>query len=173
MSEQRDCRRVHGLLDEFADGRLRASDAWIVERHVSECPPCARALSEIRTVKLAARLLPRESPPPDFEAVVMQRVSRSGSRRVWRPAWWMPPQHYQRMRLASLGAAAVLGLVAMKCIGPLRYSEPAPTHSAVSSRTGATRLVAAAASDPLEDMAAANLAAQTGLGAPGDRDVDL
>ncbi|HUG52169.1 MAG TPA: zf-HC2 domain-containing protein, partial [Vicinamibacteria bacterium] len=56
-------------LSAFLDGELDASERGEVERHLRECPACARHLEELSAVDALAREAAVEAPPGYFEAL--------------------------------------------------------------------------------------------------------
>jgi anti-sigma factor RsiW len=162
------CRKIEPMLSEYMNNNLSARETLTVDRHLSECNACARLLNEMRqTVSLLASA-PRREVSEDFMANLQARLAQTPAptpRRVWRdnlraifrpralPAWGM-------------AAAACALLVFMLIPRHVMTPTSAPTVTAVQSadliaQTAKNQHVALTASSPLDDLAAANLAASS------------
>jgi anti-sigma factor RsiW len=163
-----DCRKIEPMLSEYLNNSLSARETLAVDRHLSECKACARFLNEMRqTVSLLA-YAPRREVSEDFMANLQARLAQTPPptpRRVWRdnlraifrprtlPAWGM-------------ATAACALLVFMLIPRQVMTPPAAPTGTAVQTTDPLTQiaknqLVALTASNPLDDLAAANLAASS------------
>ncbi len=124
-------------------------------------------LNDFSVLRSATATMEADAPPPGFEDAVLRRIASQGGRR----APW--PVHLRWVALAA-PAAAVLALAVLaphsEAPGPpVRVAAQSPVVSATSD----TGLLAVAASDPLADLAAANLVERTGEPAGANRDADL
>jgi len=68
------CACVENMLDLYADGRLAASQARWVERHLGSCPACAERVASMRRLLFALRALPVPQPPADLAASIRKAV---------------------------------------------------------------------------------------------------
>jgi anti-sigma factor RsiW len=94
------------LLSSFLDGDLSPAEAGRIAEHVAQCPECRRTLTDMRSIRNAARALERLEPPDRTWQAIQERVrGRRADRRVRRlPAWlWVG--------LPALAGAAVLLVV--------------------------------------------------------------
>ncbi|MCX6362078.1 MAG: zf-HC2 domain-containing protein [Armatimonadetes bacterium] len=161
------CRRVQRRLDDFAAGSLPAGEAWKVQQHLAACAKCAQTLNDFGALRTAASMLEPEAPPPGFEDAVMCRIVAQGLRGT---PWLV------RFRWAALTAPVALAL-ALGLLVP--RPEPTRTLRSVAAApidVGVTRAsgrLAVAASDPLADLAAANLVELDGAAVGANRDADL
>ena len=166
MISQPSCHRVQRLLDEFAAGSLPAGEAWIVQQHLASCSACAQTLNDFSVLRSAASALEPEAPPAGVEDAVMRRGASQGRR--------LAP--FRRLSWAVLAAPAAAALT-LGALVPLLDAPGRParvaTHTPVVSAPAQPSLLALAASDPLADLAAANLVERTGETVGANRDADL
>lgn len=73
-------------LSAYHDGELRGFARAEVEQHLTACPRCRRALSEIAALSQALRDLPQVEPPRDVRRAVLESVS-APRRRPRRLTW--------------------------------------------------------------------------------------
>ncbi len=105
-----DCRDCRELLSPFIEGELGEAEARRLARHLEECPPCRRALEELRRTVNALHLLPQEPPPPEIlRAVraVIRRPSLWARWESWTLAWW-PRALVQAAAVVLVALSAVL-----------------------------------------------------------------
>jgi anti-sigma factor RsiW len=107
---------MHELLHAYIDGELDLAHTLEVERHLQECPACARACAELRELRALLRTnLPRFPPSGTLRDRVLAALPREDHGRRPAPKRWP---------LAALAAAAVLAL----CVAALAFfqrGEPA------------------------------------------------
>jgi anti-sigma factor RsiW len=131
------CSEFEPLLSELVDGGLATEARARVEAHVANCPTCRVALADIRSLRQAARSLPKAVPPEDLWNKVRARVDAAtvtkatvtpiSARRPW--------FHASGRTWGLLAAAAVLvvavstGLVLVLRDAGTTPSSPAPTAS--------------------------------------------
>jgi anti-sigma factor RsiW len=100
------CEETKDLLHGYLDDELDPAHSLEVERHLQECPACARALEaqeELRTALRAPQLYHRA--PDHLAERIRTLVDRPGKQRLQGRAWrWRP-----LAIAASLAAAAFLG----------------------------------------------------------------
>jgi anti-sigma factor RsiW len=78
------------LLHAYVDGELDLAHTLEVERHLQDCPACARACSEVRELRAALRArLPRYQPPGGLRGRIRTALRQQdrlgiGRRRVLR-----------------------------------------------------------------------------------------
>ena len=64
------CLRVHSLLSEFADEKLDAGTAWLVQTHLSDCDSCGTLHRELSLVRRMIKALPAAAPSAGFDAAL-------------------------------------------------------------------------------------------------------
>ncbi|HET7791176.1 MAG TPA: zf-HC2 domain-containing protein [Gemmatimonadales bacterium] len=90
-------------LNEYADGSITPEARRELERHLAECPACARDLERLRDLLRGASLLPRGiAPPRDRAGAIAAEIAR---RRV------------MRRRTAGVGLAAAAGVALFLTFG--------------------------------------------------------
>jgi hypothetical protein len=76
----------------FVDDTLPEADLVAMQRHLLECPPCARHDTSVRRGLLVARNLPRIEPSPDFMARLNARLrevrARDAAAAAYRGPGW-------------------------------------------------------------------------------------
>lgn len=79
MTQEHDSAR--DLLDSYADGELPETERLAVEEHLGRCDACLAELEALRSLRDAARSLPRElAPPRDLWAGIAARIESEGGR---------------------------------------------------------------------------------------------
>jgi anti-sigma factor RsiW len=93
------CREAEALIDPYADAELDLVRSLEVERHLAECPACARAHRELLLMRDAIQVsAPYYTPDPRLERRVNSVVS--GSKQTGgKPPWML-----------AIAAVAILGL---------------------------------------------------------------
>jgi hypothetical protein len=90
------CRNFETMLDAYVDNELSAEERLRVERHLSDCPDCRAAVSEVRSLMDRAAELPRGIPPrrdlfPEIRARIEEHhagsVGREKAPRARRVRW--------------------------------------------------------------------------------------
>jgi anti-sigma factor RsiW len=92
----------------YVDGRLKASEALEVEKHLAACPACKLRVNEFRAVTGLLDELPVIEPSKAFDLRVHARVAAEPVKQSWW-AWFMPAPR--------VAFAASLLLLAMVWIG--------------------------------------------------------
>ena len=169
---QEECRINQNLLSEYVDGSLSARTTWEVEKHLSDCSACSSQASQLRELvnllhntetkdtsdefmrNLYARLdsLPQPERNLSFN-VTMKDILASAGTLIW------------KKRVPALGAGfAVVGLTALFFAIQIHINDaPNDTYKQTITpniQQALERNVAAAAADPLGDLAAERLASQ-------------
>jgi anti-sigma factor RsiW len=68
---------MQDLVHAYADGELDLAHTLEVERHLLDCPACARTCAEVRSLSAALRAgLPRFEPPPGLRARLRARAPK-------------------------------------------------------------------------------------------------
>jgi len=67
----------------FVDGRLKASEALEVEKHLSACPACSLRVNEFRAVSGLLDELPAIEPSAAFDIRVRARVAAEPVKQSW------------------------------------------------------------------------------------------
>ncbi len=162
------CRKIEPLLSEYLNNSLSARETLAVDRHLSECNACARLLNEMRqTVSLLASA-PRREVSPDFMANLQARLAQTPAptpRRVWRDnlrAMFRP----RTLPAWGMAAAACALLLFLPIPRHVITPPPAPNDTPVQTADSIAQIaknqhVALTAYSPLDDLAAANLAASS------------
>lgn len=158
------CTKAQSLLSEYMDSALSARNTWEVEKHLSECHACKRLLKEMRQAVALLADAPRFEVSNEFMERLQTRLAnlQPGPRR--RP--WLSglPSLFRPRALSIWGAAATACVLAFLLLIPQRREPPAlPSDRTEASllQTAKIQNAALSASNPLEDLAAAHLAAQT------------
>ena len=163
------CLRVHSLLSEFADEKLDAGTAWLVQTHLSDCDSCGNLHRELSAVRRMLESLPAAAPSAGFDAALVQRLALTR-----RPAAAAPPAFQTRVRRfwtawplrPALALSLVLSAVAFAALFPGRVSPPLPSPAVTVSHAADPAFVADcvaqhhrdAAAEPLADLSAQTLA---------------
>ncbi len=156
------CKTIQPLLSEYIDNVLSARDTWEVDKHLSECNPCAGALNELRrTVGLLAEA-PRFEVSVNFMEKLQSRIAVIEPQPP-RMAWFSGLREMFRPRVLPAWGAAVgaCGLaVFFLASRPIVEIDRTPSpHGPSIAQTARNQSVALAASNPLGDPAAAALVA--------------
>lgn len=157
------CKRVQRYLAEHLDGSLSGHLDWEIERHLVGCRECSRAQRELELTLAAVRGLARPDTTPDLRDAVRARLNPSPLPRVpiagHRPAWpWA-------LAAAALCLAAWGGLAPHRAPSGADLSTDTLAASArQAAQAGQAQSVALAASNPLDDVAAANLVGHASAG---------
>jgi anti-sigma factor RsiW len=132
----------------YLDGELDLSAVLDLERHIEECPPCARLLAAQRALQQAIGAADlRYQPAPDqvrrlrkalgapvWVTPARDAISLASGGRPARPAFWQP--HRMRAAAALLLVAAGGWLVGRRWPAP---AAPEPTSAAAGTSSGAVR----------------------------------
>ncbi|HZO91848.1 MAG TPA: zf-HC2 domain-containing protein [Chthonomonadaceae bacterium] len=173
--ENKDCEQTQALLTDYLGNTLSARQAWQVEKHLAACAECARISREMQATVHLLRTAPRYDTSADFMAKLHARLdavepeaprarplltaAQDGLMRVL--------EALRRRPAPALGMGmAVTALIALLLVSrPASDNNPgtAPPPPAPIVEQPLRRNVALAASNPLDDPAAANLEAQTAL----------
>ncbi len=70
-----DCNKVLDNLSLMMDGRLSALDEKQIKRHMSNCAECREEYNALKEVSDLVGSLDQKSPPEDFSAQVMERIT--------------------------------------------------------------------------------------------------
>ena len=164
-----DCLRVKSLLSEFADEKLDAGTAWLVQTHLSGCDTCGRIHHELSAVRQMLQTLPTATPSAGFDAALAQRLALTRRPAALPPtfrtrlsSFWTP----RRLR-PTLALSLVLGVGVLTALLPGHISPtPPPTPTIAVSHSADPAFVADcvaqhhrdAAAEPLADLSAQTLA---------------
>ena len=83
------CSRMENKILPYVDGRLKASEALEVEKHLAACPACSLRVNEFRAVSGLLDELPVIEPSPAFDVRVRARVAAEPVKQSWW-AWFAP-----------------------------------------------------------------------------------
>jgi len=83
------CSRMEKWMLPYVDGRLKASEAQDVEKHLATCAACRLRVNEFRAVTGLLDELPQIEPSAAFDARVHARVAAEPVKRSWW-AWYAP-----------------------------------------------------------------------------------
>jgi hypothetical protein len=174
--ENRECGKVQPLLSEYLDNTLSGRQVWTVERHLAACAECAALSREMQAAVQLLQAASRYDTGDDFMAKLHARLDAVA-----------PEAARARPRLESVrdGLAGVLealrnyrapalglGMAAMAALSivlllphptPATVETGGPPSLAPIAAQPLRRNVALAASNPLDDPAAANLEANAAL----------
>lgn len=99
-----DCRTFRAHHVGFIDDVLPGIQSVEMQRHIAECPPCARHDAKIRRSLLVFRNMPRIECPPDFTERVTSRVrALKDAPETLRASFFTP-----MMSAAAVGVAMLL-----------------------------------------------------------------
>lgn len=173
---QPECRQVQTRLAEYAENALSARESLEVERHLTSCPNCAQQTRQMQATLELLHQAPRLDTGSDFMAKLHARLDNLEPEQPRRISWmetgrellagWGLALRTHRVSVVSLSLAAV----ALFCVFYVQRPLPetgeteairlAPAVAELVTEPLRTN-VALAASNPFEDLAAANLAANT------------
>ena len=167
MIEREECRWVRERLADRASGDISPAEAERVERHLGDCPECARALEHVAAVLDAARRIGPPPLPANFTDMVMARVALADRSR---------PRFVHRLRFLAaavfLAAVAATLLLRGRPASPPRGNETAGVTTFVASLDGLADRAGRAGRETLALFAAASRqAAGTSRIEVGDLDV--
>lgn len=123
------CRECELLLWAFIDGELPTAQRQLVAAHLESCPQCSRAYEQLRAFPLQIGELHSATPPLDFSARLMERISLlpppaqlAAQQERMRPALWSGPTG-MIVAFSAAAAAILLGLISTSALalagGPL------------------------------------------------------
>lgn len=116
-----DCRTFHARHVGFVDDVLPGIEIVEMQRHIAECPPCARHDALIRRSLLVFRNMPRIECSPGFTERVSDRIRALNDAPPARPASFST----QRTVLTALLAAGVMAVAGVSLFAradePLRH----------------------------------------------------
>ena len=75
--EHNECAEIRDLLSEFLDNDLTESDLDEVEKHLSECEPCAAFMDTLKATIELLRASVRNDAPPGFRDRVREQLQKS------------------------------------------------------------------------------------------------
>ena len=173
------CNQVELLLSDFTDETLDVSAAWQVQTHLAACTACTKVSRDLLSLRQALQALPTRQPSDQFDAKLAQRLALTR-----RPQLDVPrrsplaltgqgrlagifrtlgvPTTGRRLRPALALGFALTAIAAAVWVP--QYPGTSPDSSAVhlADKAFVADCVAqhrrAAASEPLADLAAQNLA---------------
>lgn len=164
------CSKVQALLSEYVDNALSARDTWEVERHLSICHECTRMVNELRRIVAVLSEAPRYEVSPDFMERLQARLFALEPEPT-RKTWGDYLGHLFRPRALPAWGAGLAYTVLLLMIWLLPRSsgvqnglpnvDAGPSVEGRLIQVAKTQNVVLAASDPFEDLAAANLAADS------------
>jgi len=157
------CSKAQSLLSEYIDDRLSARDTWEVDRHLAECHACTRLLNELRRAVQAMAAAPRYEVSPDFMERLQTRLVGLKPETP-RRAWFSGLRLLFRPRALPVWATAAAACALMIVFLASHRTTPPdeiPTVETNVVQTAKIQNAALSASDPMADLAAAHLAAQT------------
>lgn len=116
--EQRNCTWVQERLEAHLDGNLTAGEGAELDRHLQQCPACARALAQARQVQEMLRGLPLQVCPDRVAEAAWSRapqdlrVTRRHGLQTWLAGWRLHPWRPALVVMAALvlAVAATLGI---------------------------------------------------------------
>lgn len=152
------CARAQRLISLDIDQRLSARDVVRLQVHVGACPDCAALARQMRTTVAELRVLTGPVSDDRFIRGLNARLSDGnalGTTKMTRP-------QIGRGRWHIVGACTVCAAIALVLAAHLNLDMSARSRDAEVSRTltaARAHALTYAATSPLEDVAAANLAA--------------
>lgn len=111
------CNKMEQRILPYVDGRLKASEAAEVEKHLASCAVCRLRVNEFRTVTGLLNELPEIEPSGAFDARVHALVAAEPAKKIW---WaWLAPS-------PRVAFAASMLLVATVWIGSQKVPHAVP-----------------------------------------------
>lgn len=123
------CRKVRSFLSASYDGSLNSNLAKEMEAHIRSCKSCEREKLYIEEIVVAARALPQQHVPEDFNLQLMNRIFAEQHRPtesylpLREPSLWRRPIAWATS-LASVGICALLALTFLKSNQVVNPDEP-------------------------------------------------
>jgi hypothetical protein len=137
------CSSVRRRLPAFYDRELPISELIFIESHVTECPPCASELKELREVGNVLRLAASPGPADDWTGLQSGVISRmrAEEHESWtaRTRRMFDDMHLVWIGLAAAVATIVCGAVALSALhfaSPEREDSLASMIQVISAPTG-------------------------------------
>lgn len=118
------------MMTPFLDGELPRDECELLERHLAECPACAKEMASLRATAGMVRALPKVSAPEGMREAIRQRLDEPALAPVRVPL-------VRRLWPAAAAAAIALAFYFLSPEQPRRHdAEPAPAdppgHTAVA-----------------------------------------
>ena len=79
------CERMESRILGYVDGQLKESERLELEKHLTECSPCALRVNEFSAVSGLLDELPLIEPSPEFDTRVHARVAAEPEAKA---SWW-------------------------------------------------------------------------------------
>lgn len=111
------CKKAEKLISKLVDGRLEEKSRVALDRHLKECPACARTLAEYQSLKdllFSARM--EAEPLPYFEERLKNRLQE-----LSRPSIWAVVEKWYA---AAVPAFLIIATVAIGLLFILQPGEP-------------------------------------------------
>lgn len=161
-----DCDRVTKLLSEHVDGKLSARLTIEIEQHIEQCHACAALANDLRKTVHVLGNMPRLELLSNFDDALAARLAKvtPATRRHACLTDLVATLRIRRIPiLASAGALCATTAIALLTVPPYRAPMPPAPMETMAAQPVAQAVqnqhMALTATDPLEDVAAANLAA--------------
>ena len=75
-----ECGQIQKIMPAYLDGMDSPEERAFIERHLSSCVPCRKALEEYRKARELVRDLPEVEPPPGFAQRIMAQVKEEAQK---------------------------------------------------------------------------------------------
>ncbi|GEM_PF-1317720 len=91
IAKMKACKRIKLLLSAYADGVISTREKGRVEKHLAQCPECARLLQDLTDIKEVMLTIPAPETPPylvtRIQAQLRQEQKKFKPRQVLTPVW--------------------------------------------------------------------------------------
>jgi len=156
------CQNAQPMISDYIDNALSARETLDLDKHLASCHECTRTLNEMRRTVVAMASTPQLQVSEDFMAKLQSRLA-DVERAPRRKAWFAGFADMFRPRLlpvwGTAGACCALFAFMLISSKPVNRTIAPPDNPRVAIQDAKTQNVVLAASNPLEDLSAANLAA--------------
>lgn len=123
-----DCRRCRIISGRYLDGEATPAETEAFERHLRECPECARRHEDLRVLDLAHRGLRDVEPPAGLTERIVAAASAAGASRAPSGSGLV----WKAVVAAAAAAVILLGIYAGSFITRSYLQEPAPRYAEVT-----------------------------------------
>ena len=84
------CKDIKNSLPLYSDDLLSADEKTAVEKHLTECADCSKALADLKKTAAITQELSEVEPPPWFKQKIMARVREEAEKKSFAQKWFYP-----------------------------------------------------------------------------------
>jgi hypothetical protein len=133
------CQKVRSFLSTYSEGLLPSDKSNELEAHIKNCKRCEQEKRYLEQILAAARVLPKKSPPDDFNLKLMNRIYAEQGKPTesYLPA--EAPSFFGRQVkwLAAVATVVVCALatvfVLQRTQTPVNVEQPNPSYSSTTA----------------------------------------